>query len=47
MTSNNIFFAQFYGTTKTNKIYKTLLDEFIEDYNAMSIACLRLASSMC
>ena len=35
------------GTTKTNKIYRTLLNELIEDYNAMCIACLRLASSMC
>ena len=35
------------GTTKTNKLYKTLLNELIEDYNAMCIACLRLASSMC
>ena len=35
------------GTTKTNKIYKTLLNELIEDYNTMCIACLRLASSMC
>ena len=35
------------GSTKTNKIYKTLLNELIEDYNAMSIVCLRLASSMC
>ena len=35
------------GTTKTNKIYRTLLAELIKDYNAMCIACLRLASSMC
>jgi len=35
------------GTTKTNKMYRTLLNQLIEDYNAMCIACLKLASSMC
>lgn len=35
------------GTTKSNKIYRSLLKELIEDYNAMCTACLKLASSMC
>ena len=35
------------GTTKTNKLYRSLLNELIEDYNAMCIACLKLAPSMC
>ena len=35
------------GSTKTNKIYRTLLAELIEDYNTMCAACLRFASSMC
>jgi len=35
------------GTNKTNKMYRTLLNQLIEDYNTMCIACLTLASSMC
>jgi len=35
------------GTTKSNKIYRSLLKELIKDYNDMCIACLKLASSMC
>src|SRR5690348_10518023 len=31
------------GTDKTNKLYNMLLDELKKDYDAMSIACLRLA----
>lgn len=35
------------GTTKTNRLYKTLLTEILKDYNMVGITCLRLASSMC
>lgn len=35
------------GTGKTNKMYKTLLTQLIQDYDTMCIACLTLASSMC
>ena len=35
------------GTTKTNKLYRALLTELIQDYKTQCIAVLTLASSMC
>ena len=35
------------GTTKTNKLYRTLLNELIQDYKTQCISVLTLASSMC
>jgi len=35
------------GTNKTNKLYKPLYKELIEDYKKQCIAVLSLASSMC
>ena len=35
------------GTTKTNKLYRSLLTELIQDYKTQRIAVLSLASSMC
>ena len=35
------------GTSKTNKLYKPLYKELIEDYKKQCIAVLSLASSMC
>ena len=35
------------GTKKTNKLYKPLYKELIEDYKKQCIAVLSLASSMC
>ena len=35
------------GSSKTNKLYKPLYEELIEDYKKQCIAVLSLASSMC
>jgi len=35
------------GSTKTNKLYRTLLAELIQDYKTQCISVLTLASSMC
>ena len=35
------------GTTKTNKLYKSLSNELIQDYKTQCISVLTLASSMC